>query len=293
MTYFQFIHAVETKVKKEVEEEKTVSIHTNVKNNGVRRSGIMISEKGINISPTIYLEEYFHQFRMGYPLEQIAKDIVGLYEKIRFQNSWEDGEKVKDYEFVKDKIIYRLIGREENQELLKEIPYKSYLDLAIIYYVLLEVDEYGMASMMVRAEHMDMWKVTEEDLYYRASKNTQELLPYEFAPMRTVIEELLGLGMEEGPAEKMYILSNEMRSYGAAALIYPDCLRKIAGVVGENFFVIPSSVHELLLVSEEDAWSAQEMTEMIRCVNQTGVAPEEILSDHVYIYRKNLGKLTM
>ena len=59
MTYFQFIHAVETKVKKEVEEEKTVSIHTNVKNNGVRRSGIMISEKGINISPTIYLEEYF------------------------------------------------------------------------------------------------------------------------------------------------------------------------------------------------------------------------------------------
>ena len=150
-----------------------------------------------------------------------------------------------------------------------------------------------MASMMVRAEHMDMWKVTEEDLYYRASKNTQELLPYEFAPMRTVIEELLGLGMEEGPAEKMYILSNEMRSYGAAALIYPDCLRKIAGVVGENFFVIPSSVHELLLVSAEDVWSAQEMTEMIRCVNQTGVAPEEILSDHVYIYRKNLGKLTM
>ena len=283
MTYFQFIHAVETKVKKEVEEEKTVSIHTNVKNNGVRRSGIMISEKGINISPTIYLEEYFHQFRMGYPLEQIAKDIVGLYEKIRFQNSWEDGEKVKDYEFVKDKIIYRLIGREENQELLKEIPYKSYLDLAIIYYVLLEVDEYGMASMMVRAEHMDMWKVTEEDLYYRASKNTQELLPYEFAPMRTVIEELLGLGMEEGPAEKMYILSNEMRSYGAAALIYPDCLRKIAGVVGENFFVIPSSVHELLLVSAEDVWRAQEMTEMIRCVNQTGVAPEEILSDHKLI----------
>ena len=140
MTYFQFIHAVETKVKKEVEEEKTVSIHTNVKNNGVRRSGIMISEKGINISPTIYLEEYFHQFRMGYPLEQIAKDIVGLYEKIRFQNSWEDGEKVKDYEFVKDKIIYRLIGREENQELLKEIPYKSYLDLAIIYYSIILFD---------------------------------------------------------------------------------------------------------------------------------------------------------
>ena len=293
MTYFQFIHAVETKVKKEVEEEKTVSIHTNVKNNGVRRSGIMISEKGINISPTIYLEEYFHQFRMGYPLEQIAKDIVGLYEKIRFQNSWEDGEKVKDYEFVKDKIIYRLIGREENQELLKEIPYKSYLDLAIIYYVLLEVDEYGMASMMVRAEHMDMWKVTEEDLYYRACKNTQELLPYEFAPMRTVIEELLGLGMEEGPAEKMYILSNEMRSYGAAALIYPDCLRKIADEVGENFFVIPSSVHETIIVAESEAPGREELGSMIEEINETQVEAEEVLSDRAYYYDRESGKLAL
>lgn len=253
----------------------------------------MISEKGINISPTIYLEEYFHQFRMGYPLEQIAKDIVGLYEKIRFQNSWEDGEKVKDYEFVKDKIIYRLIGREENQELLKEIPYKSYLDLAIIYYVLLEVDEYGMASMMVRAEHMDMWKVTEEDLYYRASKNTQELLPYEFAPMRTVIEELLGLGMEEGPAEKMYILSNEMRSYGAAALIYPDCLRKIAGVVGENFFVIPSSVHETIIVAESEAPGREELGSMIEEINETQVEAEEVLSDKAYYYDRESGKLAL
>lgn len=292
MTYFQFIHAVETKVKKEVEEEKTVSIHTNVKNNGVRRSGIMISEKGINISPTIYLEEYFHQFRMGYPLEQIAKDIVGLYEKIRFQNSWEDGEKVKDYEFVKDKIIYRLIGREENQELLKEIPYKSYLDLAIIYYVLLEVDEYGMASMMVRAEHMDMWKVTEEDLYYRASKNTQELLPYEFAPMRTVIEELPTWD-GRGTGRKMYILSNEMRSYGAAALIYPDCLRKIAGVVGENFFVIPSSVHETIIVAESEAPGREELGSMIEEINETQVEAEEVLSDRAYYYDRESGKLAL
>ena len=293
MTYFQFIHAVETKVKKEVKEERTVNVHTNVKNNGVKRSGIMISEKGINISPTIYLEEYFQQFRRGYPLEQIAKDIVELYEKIRFQNSWEEGEKVKDYEFVKDKIIYRLIGRKENQELLKEIPHKNYLDLAIIYYVLLEVDECGMASMMVRKEHMEMWKVAEEDLYYRACKNTQELLPYEFAPMRTVIEELLGFEAEENQTEKMYILSNEMRSYGASALIYPDCLRKIAGEVGENFFVLPSSVHETIIVAESEAPDKEELCSLIEEINETQVEAEEVLSDRAYYYDRETGKLTL
>ena len=95
MTYYQFIHAVEEKIKKEVKEERKISVHTNIKNNGVKRTGIMISENGINISPTIYLEEYFQQFKRGYPLELIVKDILSLYEKIRFQNSWKECEKVK------------------------------------------------------------------------------------------------------------------------------------------------------------------------------------------------------
>lgn len=293
MTYFQFIHAVETKVKKEVRGERKVSIHTNVKNNGVKRSGIMITEKEINISPTIYLEEYFNQFRKGYPLEQIAKDIVALYEKIRFQNSWEEGEKVKDYEFVKDKIIYRLIGRRDNQELLKEIPHKDYLDLAVVYYVLLEVDECGMASMMIRNEHMELWKVTEEDLCYRAGRNTQELLPCEFAPMRSVIEELLGLESEEIPTEKMYILSNEMRSYGAAALIYPEQLRKIADKIGENYYVLPSSVHETIIVAESESPDKDELCSLIEEINETQVEAEEVLSDHAYYYDRDTGKLTL
>ena len=293
MTYFQFIHAVETKVKKEVKEGRKVCIHTNIKNNGVKRSGIMITENNVNISPTIYLEEYFQKFRMGYPLEQIAKDIVTLYEKIRFQDSWEEGEKIKDYEFVKGKIVYRLIGREENQELLKEIPYKDYLDLAIIYYVLLEVDEHGMASMMVKNEHLDMWKVTKEDIYYRACTNTQELLPYEFAPMRCVIEEMMGLEIEEGPAEKMYILSNEMRSYGASAILYPELLRSIGQEIGENYYVIPSSVHETIIVAESESPQKDELCNMIEEINETQVEAEEVLSNQAYYYDCDTGKLTL
>ena len=75
---------------------------------------------------------------------------------------------------MKGRIIYRLVNRERNRKLLEDVPYKEYLDLAIVYYVLLEMDEYGMASMMVRREHLKMWKVSEEDIYYRACKNTQK-----------------------------------------------------------------------------------------------------------------------
>ena len=63
MTYFQFIHAVEGKVKEEIDGNISVYIHSTVKNNGTRRHGLTIAEKGVNIFPTIYLEEYYEQFK--------------------------------------------------------------------------------------------------------------------------------------------------------------------------------------------------------------------------------------
>lgn len=291
MTYIQFVQAVEKKIKKEVTEEKRISIHTNIKNNGVKKSGIMISESGINISPTIYLEEYYVQFRHGRMLDTIVKDILELYEKIRFQNSWKDGERLKEYDQIKEKIVYRVIGMEANQELLEQVPYKKYMDLAIIYYVVLEVDEYGVASMMVRNDHLKMWKVTEEELHYHACKNTQEIFPCEFTQMKKILEELLGFE-EEGPGEQMYILSNEMRNYGAAALLYPDRLRMAGEEIGENYYILPSSVHEVILVAESEAPEREELKEMVKEMNETQVEEEEVLSNQVYYYDIDSGRLT-
>ena len=164
----------------------------------------------------------------------------------------EEAKKVKSYDFVKGRIIYRLVNRERNRKLLEDVPYKEYLDLAIVYYVLLEMDEYGMASMLVRREHLKMWKVSEEDIYYRACKNTQKLLPYDFSTMRSVIMELLEIGREiEEQTGKMYILSNVMRSYGACAMMYPDLLRKIGEELEENYYILPSSVHETIIVAQD------------------------------------------
>ena len=245
-----------------------------------------------DVNPVMEKDPYFQQFKRGYPLELIVKDILSLYEKIRFQNSWKEGEKVKSYDFVKGRIIYRLVNRERNRKLLEDVPYKEYLDLAIVYYVLLEMDEYGMASMLVRREHLKMWKVSEEDIYYRACKNTQKLLPYDFSTMRSVIMELLEIGREiEEQTGKMYILSNVMRSYGACAMMYPDLLRKIGEELEENYYILPSSVHETIIVAESEAPGKEELCEMIEEINETQVEEEEVLSNRAYYYECDTGKL--
>ena len=90
MTYFQFVQAVEEKMKEVVNEDVVLSIFTAEKNNGVKRQGITIAQKGINISPTIYLEEYYEKFLNDYPMDRIVKDILRLYHEVRLQKSWDE-----------------------------------------------------------------------------------------------------------------------------------------------------------------------------------------------------------
>ena len=122
MTYYQFVQTVEEKVKEGLEKSVCVSVHTAQKYNGTLRKGILFSEQGSNISPTIYLEEYYRQFEQGDTIEEIVKEIVLLYKKVRFKEPWKE-EMIRSYEGIKGRLIYRLINKKENEGLLKDMPY--------------------------------------------------------------------------------------------------------------------------------------------------------------------------
>lgn len=291
MNYYQFIHAVEMKVKEGVEDNIIVYIQTSVKNNGTRRLGITLAERGINISPTIYLEEYYQQFQQGNSVDDIARDILRLYSEIRFQSSWKE-EFIRDYQKIEGKIVYHLVNREANKELLKEVPYEEYLDLAIIFYVLLEVNSYGMASMMIRDEHLKMWDVTDKEIYQRACQNTWKILPYEFKTMHAVIEEFAG-EKETNEKDVLYILSNRIRSYGAAAILYEDRLEGIGDYLKENYYVLPSSVHEMIIVPESEAPGKEELSCLVKEINETQVDEEEVLSNQAYYYDRKKRRLLL
>ncbi len=274
MTYYQFVQAVETKVKEVVRDKIEVCAHTAEKNNGVTRKGIMLTERGINISPTIYLEEYYRQFQNGNSLDHIAADILRLYHEVRFRKSW-DAEKMTDYEKVEDRIIYRLVNRGANEKFLENVPHIPYLDLAIVFCVLLE-----------------MWGVSGEDLYKKASENTCRLLPDDFSTMSKVIEELSDMPQEDGE-EYMYVLSNRIRSYGSAAILYDRRLEGIGMYLKSNYYVLPSSIHEVIIIPEKAAPGKEPLSQMVGEINRTQVAEEEILSDHAYYYDREKKRLIL
>ena len=281
MTYYQFIRAVEGKVKEGVKENITVQLYTAVKNNGIKKYGLTIMEKGINISPTIYLEEYYQQFCDGDSVEEITEEILSLYQRIRFRHSW-DGSLVEEYAKVKEKIVYRLINRQANRELLEGVPHQNFLDLAVIYQVLLEVSFYGTASMLISDEHLKMWNVKEAEIFARAAWNTRRILPEDCQPLSEMAG---GWGVEIPRGEDIfYVLTNRYRNFGAACLLYEGCLERIGEKLGENYYVLPSSVHEVIILPESKSVSKRDLTALVREVNDTQVEEEEILSDRVYYY---------
>lgn len=290
MNYKEFVQAVFLKVKEAVNEDVTVSIHVAQKNNGVRRTGLMIVKEEINVSPTIYLEEYYKQYESGVGLDRIVEEVIALYEKVRFQKPWKD-QKLSSCEEVEDKIIYRLISRASNKEMLEDVPYIPYLDLAVVFYVLVEAAKYGTVTMLVRKEHLEKWNVTKEDLYWMAGKNTPKLLPYEFQTMGEVLGELKVISFS-GTDEILYVLSNKIRSFGAATILYPGRLDQIGRFFGENYYILPSSVHEVILVPESEAADRAYLEGMVTEINQTMVEEEEVLSNHVYYYDREVGILS-
>lgn len=294
MNYQQFIEEVERRVKEKIKgnETMTVYIHTAVKNNGKERKGITVSEKGIHISPTIYLEEYFQQFQEGKPIEEIVEKILQLYEEVKCSHPCEES-LLQNYEELKGKFACKLIHRGKNEKLLNDIPYVPWMDLAIVVFVLLEVSPYGTATVLVRKEHLEIWGLTEAQLFDEAKKNTPILLPYQFCPMRKLLREICPYAVDEGEEEEesLYVLSNKLRSFGAASMLYDGILEKVGQKLGENYYILPSSIHEVIVVPESKSPVKQDLEEMVREINETQVEEEEVLSDRVYYFSRKENRL--
>lgn len=295
MSYEQFVQKIEQQLQTSIGHAGRIYVHTVTKINGRQRKGITFVETGINISPTIYLEEYYERFQRGSTVEKITEQILELYEQVKFRHSWE-GDFVQKYENIQDHIVYQVINREANRELLKEIPYVPYLDLAVIFYVLIELEEKEnkIATMLIRNEHLKWWDKTKDDIYKMAHKNTERLLPSEFSTMYSVIEDLLEeAGESEREQDDMYILTNISRNFGAAAMLYENRLQRIGEYLKENFYVLPSSVHEVIIIKESNAPCKKDLCGIVTEINETQVKEEEVLSNTAYYYDRKAGTLML
>ena len=136
MDYREFTRAVEEQINQKIAGGAEAKLYKTIKNNGTERTGLLVETPGINISPTIYLEEYYDDYRNGKPMGKIVDDIESFYQSVRREDSW-DYRQILTYDGVKDRVVFKLVNTAKNRKYLASVPHMDFLDLSVVFYVLL------------------------------------------------------------------------------------------------------------------------------------------------------------
>lgn len=281
-----------------------VSLQQIRKNNGLELYALTILQKESNLSPTIYLDFYYNQYKNGRSLEEMEQNILEVYEQEKISVEL-DMSFFTEWEQVQKRIVFKLVNYEQNRELLKEIPYVPFLDLAVIPYYLLEVEEESHAVIQIQKKHLEMWNITEQQVLETAKENTPKLMPFVLQSMTSVMAEVLDYEEENIPKGLMetevtdmlevplYVLTNSYKLYGAGCMLYQNVLADFADKVKSDLYIIPSSIHEVLILPVTGGKKdAVDLSKMVKEVNETGLKEEDVLSDHVYKFTRETGKIT-
>ena len=256
------------------------------RNNSVILDGVMLQRGNERVAPNIYLNHYYEKYCNGESAEQIAEQILVLCEEKREEILGLMRRLDFSPEYVREHLYYRLIGRERNAELLQEIPHRNYLNLAVVYYWVVYEEGEQIGSIMMTLRQMEHFGWTEEELMQMAQINTPRLFPVLTKGMDEIVGEIL-----ECQAElRMIVLSNEKGINGAACLMYPGVLQRLEKVMDGSFYVLPSSIHELIVIPDS-GMAAVNLCEMVYCINRTQLPQEDVLSDTVYHYSKETKEL--
>lgn len=258
--------------------------------NGAKRYGLMILEPGGNIAPTLYLDEFYHMYLHTENWRETITQIIVTYLSDSFPSSI-DMEWFKDFGRVQGLIFYKLINFDANTALLEQVPHTRYLDFAIVYCVHYENEEFGNGSILIHNSHLEMWDCTTQELASLAEKNTPQLYPLAVSTMKDILQECMD-DMEELPPTEdtpapMYIMTNEARVNGAITILYKDALKDFAASIHSDVAILPSSVHEVILLPMREEKYFNELRDMVCEVNRNELSKEDFLSDNVYLYRRS------
>ncbi|MBQ3601503.1 MAG: hypothetical protein II992_09945 [Lachnospiraceae bacterium] len=304
MSYLKFIDEVVNVLKKKVDEQLEIKYTTVCKNNGVNREGITIRKQNEIVSPNIYLDNYYDRYCEGEGLDEITDEILIFYEKAKLDCSFTKDD-ICDYSVIKDKIFFRLVNYEKNKEQLEDLPHIRYLDFAITFHYLLTQQKGSIQSYCINKRLQNNWEVQIDELYQVALHNTPKLFPASIQSMDQLLYDLLGrdlmeesleaskamdlLGITKSNKVPMYVMTNTKGVNGATTLIYPKLLKSLASKVETSLYLLPSSIHEWIVIPYDKEFEPTTLKNMVLEVNQTQVPEEEILSDEVYLYEKGTG----
>ena len=303
MNFEEFINTIKDTIKEYLPEDyrdAEVNILENRKLN-TNYTGLTVTREGDTLAPTINLNNLFDSYSK-HPEHSITAVMQEVASVIQHTPETFDIGRIMDYDRVKKNLFMRLSAAEKNKDLLEHAPHIRKEDLAITFHIMLDQSDKGTATTMINDNMMEAYGIDLDQLYQDALLNSPVICPAQIENMgealsRMMIEDMKSAGappeviqeMEKDLKESnkdnpMTIITNDRLVDGASAIFYPGVMDLVGERMKGDYFILPSSVHETLVVPDDGRVSLQELTDMVKEVNMTQVNPEDQLTDQVYHY---------
>ena len=256
------------------------------KNNGKRLHGLNISSDWQSVTPVLYLEYYYEEYLRGINLDDVLMNMVA--DRVMHDVSYFDASQVLNIERCKSLIVPKLVNASANRKQLETRPHRLVTDLAIIYCIRLDrgITD-GVASIDITEQMMSMWEISEDELHDIAIENMKRTQPSTITSMMDVLMGLSGKELENLDLDTMdndmYVLRTKDGFFGAAVLLDQEFMEEICDKLGK-VYVLPSSVHEVIIIPWNPDIYPLDLADMILEVNESQVEVTDQLSDHAYIY---------
>lgn len=290
--YVQFLMDIKERVEACFAGCVTGEVCTSVKNNGVAVTGLLLKGEEEKVAPNFYLERQFVEWMRGLcTLEEVTEKICNAYRDEVKKNGNLLSKISFEWEEFRRGVFLRLINKEKNKELLETIPYYDFLDLAVVYYFSVPISGDVMGTLVVTKEHMELLGITEEELNQAAKSNCQRFQPVKVRCMEDLLYDLgrkIGVEVREAKTCRpiLFVMTNEKSMFGAVSMVFDEELERFSDRIGNSFYILPSSVHEVILVPDCKEFNVEYFANMVKEINETQVEATEVLSDSIYFYDK-------
>lgn len=241
--------------------------------------------KKVNTSPVVYIDNLYTYYKsctnMDMTLQKAADMITEGFNMVTDKYVYDKN--------IKDNIVLVLINAEANKELLKTIPHIRFLDLAFIFRWIITRNEYGFSGSIINDSLAKNIDLDTDEMFELAKANTRRLLPPKMVTLKNVLKamnapkDLLDNTLEY----PVFVLSNIYCVEGAAYIAFDDILSEIKNKLNESFYILPSSINEVLIIPESFV-TLQFVKEMVRDVNNTVITQTDKLSDNIYFYNGDI-----
>ena len=238
------------------------------------------------IEGNLNIQQAYQAHEAGVPYESILRDTQeAIIQQVDRMPQFNIGE-ISDYASMKANLMMELIPQKGNEERLAEVPHQKVEDMALIYRMDMGDSPGGKMTSVVTNQNMLAYGITAEQLHQDAMENAPESHPASLRSMREVMAGMMGMEPDPPmPGEPVMLVATTRDSFmGASVIQYPGFMEQAAEQVGGDFFVLPSSIHEVLIIPDDGHQDYHELEAMVQSINQAEVAPADRLSDHVYHY---------